>query len=751
MKKILLILSAILISYCSFGQVNSGDVITIKGGGGGGSTDTTSLSNRINSKLAIADTANMLLPYATKQKVQADSTTLAGAIPAQFNPIAGTNVTLSGTYPNITFNSSGSGSGTNLSSRSTSSFNDTTSNSSRPVIMSMNYGITPNSSIINYTDFHAFDFNFNNASTNSTAKTSMYQQENTIRFSADSMGLAVPFFSHVQNLDTGYIGSIKNIRINNDMSGSTGGGVGSTFGVYIENGLKGATGYINNQYGIYIDSLTSGAVNNFGYFVGKTANGSGSNYGFYSLSSNNFMKGLTVGNLYSAPTVSIPDTLNSQFLFNNGTNNTVFKNNYGGIINIGGSYYGGLTVGQASTQGSSVFINTPSVSQSNSSGLGITGSFNSAKSTIRISAYAPNLATYTSDLAFMVSNSGVLTEAGRFNSDGSLLVGDSTRRQEAIFNASSSSKGSYPIPRLTLTSKTSIVGLNTTNKGLMAYDLTYNEPSYWNGYSWVQNGAIYGGVQGDANLNTVAFNYYELGVITANRTITMPTGYVGKRLFFWNENTSSSTWLLSGVGVVDAGGNNVTSLANGTTYYMIYSVALSKYIVISTGVAVGTYLKQTDSLSASHIKGVIDTSHLAKTTINLKYPLVAPTSDSITISQSYLDSVAPKIQTVTTYTASQAITTSQTGSVLVMNSSSAQTFTLPTGTSGNIGIKYTIVKKGTGTVTITAASGNYIMDSSSGGSDFNSTSNETWATQQIQLIDSTHWVVIGGSGTWQTN
>lgn len=34
------------------------------------------------------------------------------AIPAQFNPIAGTNVTLSGTYPNITFNASAPGTGT---------------------------------------------------------------------------------------------------------------------------------------------------------------------------------------------------------------------------------------------------------------------------------------------------------------------------------------------------------------------------------------------------------------------------------------------------------------------------------------------------------------------------------------------------------------------------------------------------------------------------------------------------------------
>ena len=39
------------------------DTINVSGGGGGGSTDTTSLSNRINSKLSISDTASMLSPY----------------------------------------------------------------------------------------------------------------------------------------------------------------------------------------------------------------------------------------------------------------------------------------------------------------------------------------------------------------------------------------------------------------------------------------------------------------------------------------------------------------------------------------------------------------------------------------------------------------------------------------------------------------------------------------------------------------
>jgi hypothetical protein len=61
-------------------------------------SDTTSLSNRINTKLNITDTANIRL-----------------------RPIAGTNITITGTYPNLTINSTGGGGGstdtTSLSSR----------------------------------------------------------------------------------------------------------------------------------------------------------------------------------------------------------------------------------------------------------------------------------------------------------------------------------------------------------------------------------------------------------------------------------------------------------------------------------------------------------------------------------------------------------------------------------------------------------------------------------------------------------
>lgn len=74
---------------------------------GTGSIDTTSLSNRIDSKEP-AITAGTSSQYWRGDKVFA----AFPPIPPQFNPIAGTNMTITGTYPNMTFNASSSGGAT---------------------------------------------------------------------------------------------------------------------------------------------------------------------------------------------------------------------------------------------------------------------------------------------------------------------------------------------------------------------------------------------------------------------------------------------------------------------------------------------------------------------------------------------------------------------------------------------------------------------------------------------------------------
>lgn len=87
--------------------------------------DTTSLSNRINLKLNISDTASMLSPYARKNFLNAgtgisySSTTgtIANTAPDQTVALnAGTGISISGTYPNFTITNSSPSSGGTVTS-----------------------------------------------------------------------------------------------------------------------------------------------------------------------------------------------------------------------------------------------------------------------------------------------------------------------------------------------------------------------------------------------------------------------------------------------------------------------------------------------------------------------------------------------------------------------------------------------------------------------------------------------------------
>ena len=64
--------------------------------------DTTSLSNRINQRVKYTDTASMLAPYATDAQV-ALKLNIADTANMRIRPIAGSNMTITGTYPNVTF------------------------------------------------------------------------------------------------------------------------------------------------------------------------------------------------------------------------------------------------------------------------------------------------------------------------------------------------------------------------------------------------------------------------------------------------------------------------------------------------------------------------------------------------------------------------------------------------------------------------------------------------------------------------
>ena len=96
------------------------------------------------------------------------------------------------------------------------------------------------------------------------------------------------------------------------------------------------------------------------------------------------------------------------------------------------------------------------------------------------------------------------------------------------------------------------------------------------------------------------------------------------------------------------------------------------------------------------------------------------------------------------------LTTSDIGKTVVVNSSSDRTVYLPSVDSSHIGATFIIWKLGAGKVTIDAADSDTIMDSSAGGTIYNTGSTEVWASLILRLETATQWGIQGGVGTWTT-
>jgi hypothetical protein len=94
------------------------------------------------------------------------------------------------------------------------------------------------------------------------------------------------------------------------------------------------------------------------------------------------------------------------------------------------------------------------------------------------------------------------------------------------------------------------------------------------------------------------------------------------------------------------------------------------------------------------------------------------------------------------------ILTTDNGKVFTCDSASAQTFNLPSVDSSNIGTTYTIVKLGTGQVTIDAADSDTIEDSGAGDTVY--CADEGDALISLMLTTETQWVIRFANGTWTT-
>lgn len=129
------------------------------------SLDTMSLLHTYDSSL-----------YVTPTRLKDTASAIRSSIPVQFNPIAGTGMTLSGTYPNITFNSSGSGSVTAVTATS-------------PIVSSG--GTAPNISLdtakVHTSAYNNSIYALKTDSTITYAQNPIYAVGDTLKFKSDSL------------------------------------------------------------------------------------------------------------------------------------------------------------------------------------------------------------------------------------------------------------------------------------------------------------------------------------------------------------------------------------------------------------------------------------------------------------------------------------------------------------------------------------------------------------------------------------
>ncbi|MDA8242537.1 MAG: hypothetical protein M0025_00240, partial [Elusimicrobia bacterium] len=94
------------------------------------------------------------------------------------------------------------------------------------------------------------------------------------------------------------------------------------------------------------------------------------------------------------------------------------------------------------------------------------------------------------------------------------------------------------------------------------------------------------------------------------------------------------------------------------------------------------------------------------------------------------------------------LTSSDFGKTITVNSSGAQTVTLPSVSAADIGATITVVKLGAGKVTIQAAASTYLADSTAGGTIYNTAVSPAYAAITLRLVTATQWMILGGEGAW---
>jgi len=92
------------------------------------------------------------------------------------------------------------------------------------------------------------------------------------------------------------------------------------------------------------------------------------------------------------------------------------------------------------------------------------------------------------------------------------------------------------------------------------------------------------------------------------------------------------------------------------------------------------------------------------------------------------------------------------GKLLTMTNAGPKIFTLPAVDAEDIGLYVSLVKRGAGKLTVQAAGGETIQDSSAGGTVYNDLAEETFALVRLCVIAAGKWIIehFTGSG-WRTS
>lgn len=107
--------------------------------------------------------------------------------------------------------------------------------------------------------------------------------------------------------------------------------------------------------------------------------------------------------------------------------------------------------------------------------------------------------------------------------------------------------------------------------------------------------------------------------------------------------------------------------------------------------------------------------------------------------------------TILDKTDNYSIQTSDLGKIITMTATVSKTFTLPSVGSSDIGLYFTIVKKGSGDLVIKASDSDTILDSSAGGTLSNTVSTDIYSAITLVLISETEWITKEAtSGYWVT-